>query len=86
MPRKRELDVKDFQMSLKTNFKANATIQGDAFTIDFFIISLGLKIYGDLEPPKLPGCYGPGIRNIKQKNNGIDQNTLHCCHSHHKRS
>ena len=49
---------------LKTDFKANATIQG---SIDLFIISLGLKIYGDFEPPKLPGCYGPVIRNIKQK-------------------
>ena len=68
---------------LKTDFKANATIQG---SIDLFIIYLGLKIYGDFEPPKLPGCYDPGIRNMKQKNNGIDQNTLHCCHSHHKRS
>ena len=68
---------------LKTDFKANATIQGSK---DLSIISLGLKIYGDFEPPKLPGCYGPDIQNIKQKNNGTDQNTLHCYHSHHKRS
>ena len=70
----------------KTNFKANTNIQGDAFTIDLFIISLGLKIYRDFEPAKLPGCYGPGTWNIKKKDNGIDHNTLQCCHSHHKRS
>ena len=47
---------------------------------------MGLKIYAEFEPPKLAGCYGPGIWNIKQKHNGIDQNTLQCCHSQHKRS
>ena len=54
-------------VKLQGKRKTNATIQGNAFTIDLFIISLGLKIYGDLEPPKLPGCYGSGIWNIKLK-------------------
>ena len=71
---------------LKKTFKANTTIQGNAFAIDLFIISLGLKIYGEFERPKLLGCYGPGIWNIEQKDNGIDRNTLQCCHSQHKRS
>ena len=48
-------------LKLQGKRKANATIQGNAFTIDLLIISLGLKIYGDLEPHKLPGCYGSGI-------------------------
>ena len=85
VPRKRDYMLKTFRC-LKTNFKASAAMQENAFTIDLFIIHLSLKIYGDLEPPKLPGCFGPGIRNIKQKNDRIDKNTLHCCHSHHKRS
>ena len=57
---------------LKTNFKTNTIIQGYPFTIGLFIISLGLKIYGDFEPPKLAGYYGPGILNKKQKDNGIN--------------
>ena len=54
--------------------------------IDIFKISLGLKIYWEVRTPKLPGCYGPGIWNIKQKDNGIDQNTLQYCDRHYKRS
>ena len=73
-------------VKLQGKRKTNATIQGNAFTIDLFIISLGLKIYGGFEPPKLRGCSCPGIWNIKQKDNGIDPKILQCCHSHHKHS
>ena len=59
---------------LKTNFKANTAMHGNAFVVDLFKYFLNLKIYGGFEAHKLSECYGPGIWNIKQKDNKIDQN------------
>ena len=30
---------------------------------------------GRFKLPKFLGCYGPGMCDVKQKDNGIDQNT-----------
>ena len=60
---------------LKTKFKTITTTQGNTFTIDLFKILLGSKICGGLKPPKFLGCCGPGISNVKQKDNGMNQST-----------
>ena len=49
--------------------------------IDIFKI-LGLEISGWLKSAEPHGHYGPGMWSVKQKDNGIDQNTLHYCYSH----
>ena len=51
--------------------------------IGLFKILLCLKICGGLKSGKFPGCCGPGMWNVKQKDNGIDQNALQCCYGHY---
>ena len=45
---------------------------------------LGLKISRGLRPPESSGCYDPDIWNVKQKDNGIEQNTPQCCDDYFK--
>ena len=59
---------------LKTNFKANTTVHGNAFVVDLFKFFFEFENLWRFEAPKLSACYGPGIWNIKQKDNEIDQN------------
>ena len=62
--------------ALFRKFKANTNTQGNAFIIGLSKILFGLKICGGYKPPKPPGCYYPGIWNVKQKGNLMDQYIL----------
>ena len=65
----------------KAKIEANKITQGNTFIKDLFKLFLGLKICRGLKPPKSPWCYGPGMWNVKEKDNRMDQNTLQCCYS-----
>ena len=41
--------------------------------IALFKLFLGLKICRGLKPPKPTWCYGPGMWNVKEKDNSIEQ-------------
>ena len=67
----------------KAKIETNKITQGNTFIKDLLKLFLDLKICGGLKPPTSPWCYDPGMYNVKEKDDRMDQNTLQYCYSHY---